>query len=151
MRPVRRVAELGSLGLDRLMDIQTAVLCDSAAAYHGSLCILGVFDTIWAPNFPVSHHHCAVAIRALTRDEDVGQHQLQARLVDPDGNPVLPDGGPIIPVECTPVPEETYFVSRNFIFNFNGLPLPSPGQYRVDVTLDGTVLAQIPLQVIKRT
>jgi hypothetical protein len=133
------------------MEIQTALLCDSAAAYEGKLCVLGAFDSIWAGQFPAAHHHCAVAVRAITRDEDVGPHQLQARFVDPDGNCVLPDCGPVIHLECTPVPDETYFLSRNFIFNINGLPLPAPGQYRIDITFDGAVLAQIPLQVIQAT
>jgi hypothetical protein len=133
------------------MEVQSAMLCDSAAAYEGKLCVLGAFDTFQAQQFPASHHHCSVAVRALTRDEDVGHHQLQARFIDPDGNSVLPDGGPIIPLECPPVPEESYFRSQNYIFNFNGLPLPSPGQYRIDLALDGKVVAQIPLQVIQLT
>ena len=133
------------------MEIQSAMLCDSAAAYAGKLCVLGAFDTIRARQFPARHHHCAVAVRALTRDEDVGLHQLQARFIDPDGNCVLPDCGPTIQIECRPIPEQTYFVSQNYIFNINGLPLPAPGQYRIDLTFDGKVLAQIPLQVIEQT
>src|SRR5438477_12517700 len=109
------------------MEIQTALLCDSAAAYHDKLCILGAFDTLIASQFPAGHHHCAVAVRALTRDDDVGHHEMQARFVDPDGNLVLSGGGPTIPFDCIAVPEESYFLSRNFIFNINELPLPAPG------------------------
>lgn len=133
------------------MQIQTAVLCDSAAAYEGKLSILGAFDTIWAPQFPAAHHHCAVALRVLIHDADTGSHSLQARFIDPDGRCVLADQGPRLTMTCPPLPPEAYFVSQNYIFYINGLPLPAPGQYRFDICLDeDAVVAQIPVQVILR-
>jgi hypothetical protein len=45
------------------MTIQVAVLCDAATDYNGKLNLLGTFDTIYAPEMPMQHPQCAVAVR----------------------------------------------------------------------------------------
>jgi hypothetical protein len=54
------------------MDIQAALLCDSATDYRGKLCILGTFDTIITQNLPSTHPHCSIALRIVFRDSDEG-------------------------------------------------------------------------------
>ena len=129
------------------MEILTAVLCDSAADYHGKLCILGAFDTIAAPRFPTVHPQCSVAVRLLCKDGDVGKHSLQIIPIDPDGKNILPGGTPRWDFELHKIPEETFFLSRNFVLNFQGLVFQKPAQYSFDITLDSNIIARIPLQV----
>ena len=43
------------LELENPVDIEIFTLCDAAADYQGRLNILGVFDTIFAPQMPASH------------------------------------------------------------------------------------------------
>lgn len=131
------------------MEILTAVLCDSAADYQGKLCVLGAFDTIAAPRFPIVHPHCSVAVRLLFKDADVGKHALAIALIDPDGKMILPAGPPRWDFELHKIPEETFFLSRNFVLNFQGLTFPKPAQYSFDITLDGRIIARIPLQVVQ--
>ena len=130
------------------MEILTAVVCDSAADYQGKLCILGTFDTIWARNFPATHAHCAVALRMLFRDTDVGEHAFQVSFVDPDGRNALPNGPIRLNVRIDRIPDGAFFLSRNFILNLQGLPLKEPAQYSFDVTIDSKIVARIPLQVV---
>ncbi len=130
------------------MEILTAVLCDSAADYNGKLCILGAFDTIWARKFPATHAHCAIALRFLFRDTDLGEHQFQVRFVDPDGRNALPSGPISLKVRIDRIPDGAFFLSRNVILNLQGLPLKEPALYSFDVTVDESIVARIPLQVV---
>lgn len=131
------------------MEILTAVLCDSAADYQGKLCILGAFDTIAAPRFPMVHPQCSVAIRLLFKDADVGKHSLQITPIDPDGKNILPGGAPRWDFELHKIPEETFFLSRNFVLNFQGLTFQKPAQYSFDVALNGHIIARIPLKAVQ--
>ena len=79
------------------MEVQAAVLCDSAADYRGKLCILGTFDTILASKLP----------------------------------------------------ENVFFYSQNLIFNLQQIKFERPGQYSIDVLLDGDIVARVPLQVVQ--
>ena len=131
------------------MEILTAVLCDSAADYHGKLCILGAFDTIAASRFPVVHPHCSVAVRLLFKDEDIGKHSLQIMPIDTDGKNILPAAPPKWEFDLQKIPEETFFLSRNFVLNFQGLFFQKPAQYSFDITLDDRIIARIPLQAVQ--
>ena len=133
------------------MEILTACLCDSAADYQGKLCILGAFDTIAAPEFPCTHPHSSIAIRLLLRDEDVGDHHLEIDVVDPDGRSVIPAAKrPNILFHIAPLAPEVFFVSQNFVINFQGLPGREPGQYELRILLDGEVSRAIPFQFVQR-
>ncbi len=128
------------------MEVQVAALCDFAADYSGKLCALGVFDTIVAVQFPVQHPHCAIALRMLFRDEDRGQHKLCVSLIDDDGRNMLPNLEPSFDVQ---LPENMFFATSNMVFNLQGLQFKRPGQYSIDIALDGRMIARIPLQVVQ--
>ncbi|MBS0659924.1 MAG: hypothetical protein JSR82_16920 [Verrucomicrobia bacterium] len=131
------------------MQALAAILCDSAADYQGKLCVLGAFDSIYAGKFPAVHPHCALAIRLLFKPEEEGVHEMKITLIDSDGKNVLPDaGGPTIRFEVPEVPEDTFFLSRNFVLDLNGLPLPKAGQYSFDISIGGKIIARVPLQAM---
>lgn len=128
------------------MNVQTAVLCDSAADYAGKLCILGAFDTIWARQFPAVHPFCSVAIRVIFRDTDAGKHKMKIQMIDGDGRNLVP---PIEGDINIHLPDNVFFLSQNFVLNLQQFKIDQPGQYSVDVSIDGDMIARIPLQVIK--
>jgi hypothetical protein len=130
------------------MDTLLATLCDSATDYHGHLCTLGSFDTISSMTFPCQHHHCSIALRFVFRPEDAGTHHVHAILIDSDGKSILQDGGPRMDIDIGPIPEETFFLSRNVVFSINGLPIPRPGLYSFDIHYDGEMITRIPLQAV---
>jgi hypothetical protein len=126
------------------MNIQVAVLCDAATDDHGKLNILGAFDSILTAQVPVAHPQCTVALRVTFVSGDEGNRRLKLNFVNADGKNIIPAIDIPIPVEF---PEETHFVTRNFIINIQGLKFPELGLYSVDVLLDGKSQASIPLWI----
>jgi len=126
------------------MNIQVAVLCDAATDDNGKLNFLGAFDTIYAPQLPAVHPQCAVALRVTFMSGDEGARKLALNFVNADGRAIMP---PIeIPVAVT-LPDDAYFLTRNFIINIQQLKFTEAGLYSVDIRLDGESRASIPLQV----
>jgi len=128
-----------------IMNIQVAVLCDAATQDSSNkLNILGAFDTIYAPQMPALHLHCAVASRVTFSAGEEGQHKLGLNFINADGRSIMP---PIeVPVTVT-IPEDTHFVSLNFVVNIQQLQFPEASLYSVDIRLDGQSQGNIPLQV----
>ncbi len=126
------------------MNIQVAILCDAATDDNGKLNLLGAFDTIYAPQLPAVHPQCAVALRVAFMSGDEGEHKLALNFVDADGRAILP--AIEIPVSVA-LPDDAYFLTRNFIVNIQQLKFAEAGLYSVDLRLDGESRANIPLQV----
>ena len=126
------------------MDIQTAVLCDAATDNNGKLNILGTFDTIYTSQLPAIHPQCSIALRMTFSKVEEGPHKVKLNFVDEDGKSVMP---PIeIPFDVA-VPEETIFLSRNFIVNIQKLKFEKEGLYSIDIAVDGRQEGSIPLLV----
>lgn len=126
------------------MDIQIAVLCDAATDNGGKLNILGTFDTIFASQSPAVHPQCAMALRVTFEKAEEGPHQVKFNFVDEDGKLVAPI--PDMAIEVN-VPEDSIFVSRNFIINFQQFTFAKMGLYSIDIAIDGRQLGSIPLLV----
>jgi hypothetical protein len=126
------------------MDIQIAVLCDAATDNNGKLNILGTFDTIYVTKLPESHPQCSIAIRMTFSKTEEGPHKVRLNFVDEDGKSVMP---PIeMPVKVA-VPDETIFLSRNFIVNIQKLRFEKEGLYSIEIAVDGRQVGNIPLLV----
>lgn len=126
------------------MDIQIAVLCDAATDNHGKLNLLGAFDTIFTSQLPAIHPQCSIALRMTFNKVEEGHHKVKLNFVDEDGRSVMP---PIeMPVEVQ-VPEETIFLSRNFIVNIQKLTFEKEGLYSIDIAVDGRQEGSVPLLV----
>ena len=127
-----------------IMEIQIAALCDAATDTAGKLNILGTFDTINAVQVPAVHPQCSIALRLIFQKIEEGSHKMKLNFVNEDGKLVMPSID--IPVEVS-VPEDTTFVSRNFIINIQQLKFDQPGQYAIDIALDGRHEGSVPLLV----
>jgi hypothetical protein len=127
------------------MEIQVAVLCDSAVDYRGKLCILGTFDTIVTAALPSVHPHCSIALRLVFRDSDEGHHKIKLRLINEDGKNLLPNIQPEVQIK---MPENVFFFSRNLVFNLQQIKFEQAGLYSIDVLYDEVMSARIPLQVV---
>lgn len=128
------------------MNLQVAVLCDAATDYNGKLSLLGAFDTIIGSEFPLVHRHCALALRMSFANFEEGTRTLELRIVDEDGTQVIKPVSAELDIR---VPGNGLFATRNIILNFEGLKFSSPGQYSIDLYLDGTLAAGIALQILK--
>jgi len=127
------------------MNIQVAVLCDAATQDSSSkLNVLGAFDTIYTPQLPALHLQCAVALRVTFSAGDEGQRKLALNFINADGRSIMP---PIEVPVVVAIPEDTHFVTLNFVVNIQQLQFPEAGLYSVDIRLDGQSQASIPLQI----
>jgi hypothetical protein len=127
------------------MEIQIAVLCDAATDSNGKLNILGTFDTIYSTQLPVVHPQCSIAIRMTFNKVEEGAHRVRLNFVDEDGKSVWP--APIEMSVDVAVPDETIFLSRNFIVNIQKLTLDKEGLYSIDIAVNGRQEGCIPLLV----
>ncbi len=129
------------------MKLLVATLCDSATDYQGKLCVLGAFDTLCAPQFPVVHPQCSLALRLHFEPEDIGRHEMSIRLLDQEELEIMPAFSPVMDVGFPPgnVP----FVSRNLVLNLQRLRFEKPGVYSFEITLKGKMLITLPLHVTR--
>lgn len=128
----------------RVMNIQIAVLCDAATDYGGKLNLLGAFDTIVTSHLPAVHPQCSIALRIAFSKIEEGSHKVKINFVDEDGKFVMPSID--MPVDIV-IPAEVNSLVRNFIINIQQLKFDKPGQYSIDVALDGRMETNIPLFV----
>ena len=126
------------------MELQIAALCDAAADYEGKLSILGAFDAIVAQQFPILHPQCSIALRMAFRKEEEGLHNLVVKFGDEDGRPIVPQIETQFEVR---LPRDFFFATRNLVLNLQRLKFDNPGLYSVDLYIDGTSIASLPLQV----
>lgn len=126
------------------MNIQVAVLCDAATEDNGKLNLLGSFDTIYAPQMPAVHPQCSVALRVTFVSGDEGPRKLTLSFINADGRAIMQSID--LPVQVT-LPDDAHFLTRNFIVNIQQLKFEEPGLYSVDVRLDNSSQASIPLLV----
>ena len=127
------------------MNIQVAVLCDAVTQDSSEkLNILGAFDTIYAPQLPAVQPQCAVALRVTFTSGDEGARKLKLNFVNADGRSIMP---PFEIHVAVALPEDVHFLTRNFIFNYQGLTFTEAGLYSVDVQLDNKSQGNIPLSV----
>ncbi len=126
------------------MEIEAFLLCDCATAGGGKLNVLGAFEIIWTRQMPAVHPACAVVTRARFSKIEQGQHNVRITIIDEDGNIIGPDLKDAISVK---VPPNEDSIIRNLILNIHGLRFNQPGQYRVDLSIDGQQVASLPLKV----
>ena len=130
--------------MPRNMNAQVAVLCDAATDDRRKLNLLGSFDTIMAPQLPAVHPQCSIALRITFMAEDEGQHPMRLCFVDADGKNVMPPMD--IPVNIA-LPDDSHFVTRNFIVNIQQMKFAQAGVYSIDVFVGERLLIGIPLMV----
>ena len=124
------------------MEIETFVLCDAAVDYLGKLSLLGTFDSITASSFPLVWPHCALALRLRFSPVEEGEHKVRIAFIDADGKPFLPpmEGG--MAVRFAPGAQT---VAANLILNIQSLKIDRPGEYAVDLAIDGRREKTLPL------
>ena len=127
------------------MNIQVAILCDSATEYQNRLCILGIFDTIRTHKLPATKPQCSIALQILWTKIEEGSHTIKTRFMDDDGNPTLKPVNSSVEVIIHP---KSSFVSTNHILNIQQLKFTKTGNYLIVIDIDGKMATEIQLQVL---
>lgn len=128
------------------MRVQMAVACDYAAEYNGRLCVTGTFDTINAQDLPFVKNQCSFAVQFNWGKSEEGAHKIRAHFMNEDGQQTLEDLEMDFLVY---VPEEQYFTTTNHIITLQQVKFFKAGNYLVAIYLDGIVVAEIQLQIVK--
>lgn len=127
------------------MEVDLAVVADAAnVSQEGKLNVLGVFDTIWAREFPFRHSAMVFVLRLHADFTEQGDHAMQVRLIDADGGQMFKAEGPVKVPAGTPGRP----VRPHVILTLNSISFPAPGDYSFEVTLDGSHLRSVPLHVL---
>lgn len=132
------------------MELDFALLCDAAQVTQGKTYILGAGVTIlWRQQYP-SPLAVSLALQfTYHRTEADTDHQLRIQVIDADGNQVFPEIGAEMRVggPAPGVPPNVPLAAP-FAFAFPPLPvLQRPGNYSVEILLDGRHLKSLPFVV----
>jgi hypothetical protein len=126
------------------MEIEAFLLCDAATDSAGKLNVLGTFDTINAAAAPVVHPHCALALRLRFSRIEEGQHRVRINITDADGHLVIPGMEGNLAMRFGP---EDQTAVTNLVLHIDRLKFDKPGQYSVDLAIDGRQERSLPLFV----
>ncbi len=129
------------------MEVTVAALADHANIAAGEkLNVLGIFDTINSPTFPLRHPFMALVLRLAFEYADSRQtHVLAVALRNEDGGVM---GRAEAQVEVGPIPAGES-VSMNQILGFAGTVFPKAGRFTFEVLWDGSAKARIPLRILQ--
>jgi len=127
------------------MKVEIFNLCDFASAdIGGKLNIIGVFDTIWAREKPISYGLFALVVRIRFEKIEEGVKKIKISFVDTDGNPVLPVIETLLPVQIAPWNSTA---SAQVVSLISQIKLQNFGEYAVDLAIDGRQEASLPFYV----
>jgi hypothetical protein len=126
--------------------IELAVLADYAAVMaDGKLMVAGVFDTLTVSELPVAPPIIYLALRVAGDAAEFGPHDLELRVIDPDGTPVIPSVGGRF--SLTPHEDAATIARTQFVMQMVGMAFKKEGPHALDVLLDGRYEQSIPLDV----
>lgn len=117
-----------------------SVLCDDVRREdNGKFILIGLFETIGARSFPVRHPTLYVMNCWCS---GIGSFRQRTRIVTPDNSKLIED-------------EETEFTlsslksKHRIVARFNNIHFQTPGEYAVEVLLNGELKVRYPLIVEK--
>ena len=127
------------------MEVDLALLADAATIdATGKINILGIFDRISVSQFPAQHGRISLVLRLTAGTSEVGTHEMEIRLSDPNGAEVLSLNGEM---QLVGGPDAGAAIRVPHILNLDGLVFPGPGRYSFDVRVDGEHHVSISLVV----
>jgi hypothetical protein len=119
-----------------------AVIADYALVDQaGKLSVLGIFQHVWVQQFPAMHPRLHLVLRLKGKRTEVGEHQVQIRLLDEQDTEVLGGNGA---VNFAEPPAGVTDIEAGAILVFD-VPLPHAGAYRFEIMVDGDKKAAVPL------
>src|SRR5437667_9729817 len=122
------------------MHLDFAVVADYALVdQSGKMSVLGIFQHIWVPQFPAMHPRLHLVLRLKGKRTEVGEHQVQIKLLDEDDVELLGGSGTVNfaepPAGVTEIDAAAVLV---FVVLFT-----LSGQYRLEYTVDCERIANV--------
>ncbi len=124
------------------MQVDFAVLADYALIdQHGKLSVMGIFQHVWVASFPAVHPRTHLVLRVRGKRTEIGQHPIRIRFVDDQGTELIGGDGT---VQFGEPPAGVTEIEAGAVLVFD-VPLPRPGPYAFEITMDGEEAVQVPL------
>ncbi len=135
-----------SVGIDTMQVILFVAADYANKSIDGKLNILGIFNSINAPNFPARHRQLFLVIRLVAiLGETRNKHNIRFLFVDEDGKELINGGGEF----DIPHPEGGKQALAEFIVDVGDLHIPKPGRYEFQLMLNGEIRGRIPIEAVK--
>lgn len=125
------------------MKVMFACLADLASAEqaHNKLNVMGIFDRIFAREFPAAHAKMFLAFRLVAEHEDSGRpHKLKIALRDADHREYQRLEADIM---IGPIPPGE-FSTHNQIIELVGVTFAKPGRYHFGLQVDDEEEVRVP-------
>ena len=120
-------------------ELETLIVCDAIAQSSGKYSLIGVFNRIWAAQFPCVWPALAVYLRIRLT---AGKHQVQLQMIDADQQVVFS-----LP-QAIDVNVEAADVTCEMPLNIPSLKFPAPGEYWFQCLVNQRLLDNISYQLI---
>ena len=126
------------------MQISFALFADAAnLSQEGKLNILGVFDAVQVGGIPTVHPRAHLVVRLKGGREDVGNHRVTMRWLNPGGNELWSTTGEL---NIGQPPSGVMELDLPLIAAID-LPIDSAGEYSLQIALDDEYRGEVALQV----
>ena len=123
-----------------LPDLQFSVLCDDVRREHnGKIILIGLFETIGSTRFPVHHPSLFVVNRWCN---GAGRFRQKTVIRTPEDKVLAEDSE-------TQIILNDLKSKHTVIARFNNLRFNVPGEYAIDIRLDGESKIRYPLVLLK--
>ena len=127
--------------MNMIPDIQCSLLCDDVRQErNGKFILIGLFESIGSVQWPVRYPSLAVFTRWCGGE---GEYTHESRLVAPDGVGVVMKG------QAVPVRLKDPGAAATVVEVFRGVELKTPGDYSVEILLDGDLKLRYPLHAVR--
>ncbi len=122
-------------------DLQMSILCDDVRQErNGKFILIGVFDVIAVPSYPVVFPRLCLVNRWCCGE---GEFRQQSRVLQPPGNTVLASGREVrirLPDPGATATSVEFFLNLHF---------PAEGTYWIEVLLEGDLKLRYPLRAVR--
>ncbi|MFA5271113.1 MAG: hypothetical protein WC412_02080 [Candidatus Omnitrophota bacterium] len=126
------------------MKVLIAAVSEHAWVENGCLSLCRTFDGVSANKFPYTLPRMSVALRLSIGRSEVGEHKVNISLVDSDGKKLM-DGN--ININFQPPKDSAPESSSSFALNGQNIIFPKPGDYVVNILVDGKLESSVPIYV----
>ncbi len=129
------------------MDIAFALLADAAnGSREGKLNILGAFDRIYGTKFPLQWPRMVLVTRFEASAAEYGSEKsLEIVTLDADGKRLGSASGKM----KIGTGQSGRQIKINHVLPM-GMTFPAPGQYSIEILVNGEPKAAVPLEVVQR-
>jgi len=132
------------------MKVDISAICDAATVESGKLNLLGVFDTLFSNNFPLTHSFCSVAFRVRLEKNDSRPDLFKLRILDDKNKEVIPQlETKVNYYNEKPDPKDPNKGNLNLTFGIVGLKIDKPGTYEIQLLENKKVIKKMPLYAKK--